>query len=1104
MSLDEFIDIYSEAIHNQYVNTKNKNNTNIEFEIRFDKKRINQSVFEKVFADLILRNYNTINSGYSLNISVDYEATNETTIESNVRVEIDDIKSIQSYCYSNNILPDNSKYIMKEDINALNLKQMTHDEKMKYKKRFLNKDYGFRVSIQKEIAQDPNISINVKDIMEKWPISMKVFRYKYRTSLVHKDLPNIRIDLTKVRTNERKKKSVDFLNSGILNEDEVYEVEIEIINISKSIDEELKKNILMQLRKSIKYILSSIQGTMFPVTYSKITNVLYQYMSMLKFKEINPNMGYKKESKCFIGPSSCTLQSINLVNNSSLDNICIQKDNYCVTDKADGERKLLFIHMPDINKDLELYFINMNLDIQFTGLLLSKSYKKFANTILDGEYIETDKYNKKTSLYAAFDIYYSGEMDYRPLQFRNSKLPNNEQRYYILNDYINEINEGLKSVSETNKMQIVAKQFYFSYEENENSIYESIDECFGTIKNSEYNTDGLIFTPMHLGVTQEHPEDEIKKFKYTWAHSFKWKPPEYNTIDFLISVANKDSKEKFENGNIIKYNVVMLKVGVNKKFHGLIGSQNKILNNDINYSTTNGFDYNSSYSAELFYPSNPSDLNAHLCHIPLYLIEGNDVMITEENEIIENDTIVEFRYDLNEKNKMNRWKPLRIRLDKTNEYRKKKNNFGNAYHVANNNWQSIHNPVTKELLTGKTIITANDVFDIDSDVYYNNSNKNSRHKSKTIELRNFHNHIKNTLIKYVSSKQNDTSLIDMAVGKAGDLQKWVNNNVKYVLGIDLSEDNIHNPHDGACKRYIDLYQTKRKRRDANSLVAMFISGDTSKNIENGSFDNEINKKEKDNISSEEDMNVSSYYILSCLMGYPTVNKSLIKEEFLVKNYEIFKNKFDVCSIQFALHYMFESEVKLHNFLKNISDMTHVGSYFIGTCYDGKKIYKEFKTNGNDDKTIELYKDSKKIWSIDKKYNDDDDLFMSDTNSSLGFKISVYQESINQNIDEYLVNFDYFKKVMADYGFILDDSFSVNKNKLSSVDNFEVLYNINHKSKKKMSDEEKKISFMNNYFIFKKVRDVVVDVMNNEGIMENQIYNIEKAIKINKKIKLIEL
>jgi hypothetical protein len=28
--------------------------------------------------------------------------------------------------------------------------------------------------------------------------------------------------------------------------------------------------------------------------------------------------------------------------------------------------------------------------------------------------------------------------------------------------------------------------------------------------------------------------------------------------------------------------------------------------------------------------------------------------------------------------------------------RQNKRNFGNAYHVANSNWQSIHNPITEE------------------------------------------------------------------------------------------------------------------------------------------------------------------------------------------------------------------------------------------------------------------------------------------------------------------------------------------------------------------------------------------------------------------------
>ena len=799
MSMKEFIDMYSKSIYNNYVVSRNKLNTNIEFEIRFDKRYINQTVFERVFSDLMLRNFRILNSGYSLNISIDYEAANETIVESNIRIEIDNLKSIQEYCYSNNILPEDAKFIMKQDINALNLKQMSSEEKFKYRKQFLNKDYGFRVSIQSEVVQDKNISINVKEIIEKWPISMKVFRYKYRTSLVHDDLPNIRIDLTKVRTNEKKKKSTSFMASGILEEYEIYEIEIEIINISKTIDDALKTSLLQQLEKAIRFVISSVQGTMFPISYNKINDVLVQYMEILKFPQ-NKSNSYKKESRCFIGPSSCTLQPINFINNPELDNICIKTKNYCVTDKADGERKLLFIYSNGDNKELDLYFINMSLDVQFTGLKLPSSYSNYANTILDGEYIEKNKYNKKISMYAVFDIYHKNDSDYRSLQFKNSSLDNKDQRFNLMISIVNEINENIKSLSDINPLNIVCKQFYFSYSENEDSIHDSIKECFDTIKKSEYNTDGLIFTPMHLGVTQESLDDEIKPYKYTWGHSFKWKPPEFNTIDFLISVENKEPKEKIEDGKIIKYNIVKLKVGVNQKFHGLIGSQQKILENNIEYSTNKGFDYSSSYSAELFFPSNPSDSSAHLCHIPLYQLETNFDMLSEENEIIEDDTIVEFKYDINSANKMDRWKPLRVRNDKTSEYRKKKNNFGNAYHVANSNWQSIHNPVTKEILTGEEIVTSNSIFNIDNDVYYNNSNKNSRHKSKTIKLRNFHNYIKNLIIRYVSNKQKNTSLIDLAVGKAGDLQKWVNNDIKYVLGIDLSEDNINNPHDGACKR----------------------------------------------------------------------------------------------------------------------------------------------------------------------------------------------------------------------------------------------------------------------------------------------------------------
>jgi hypothetical protein len=130
-------------------------------------------------------------------------------------------------------------------------------------------------------------------------------------------------------------------------------------------------------------------------------------------------------------------------------------------------------------------------------------------------------------------------------------------------------------------------------------------------------------------------------------------------------------------------------------------------------------------------------------------------------------------------------------------------NYGNAYHVANNNWYSIHHPVTDEMIsTGANIPeTIND-----DEIYYNtkvtnNTSSNFAKKtSYTSSMRNFHNlFVKKKLIKCVSNT-NDT-LIDYAVGKAGDLSKWIESRLKFVLGIDISKDNIYNHTDGACARY---------------------------------------------------------------------------------------------------------------------------------------------------------------------------------------------------------------------------------------------------------------------------------------------------------------
>ena len=40
---------------------------------------------------------------------------------------------------------------------------------------------------------------------------------------------------------------------------------------------------------------------------------------------------------------------------------------------------------------------------------------------------------------------------------------------------------------------------------------------------------------------------------------------------------------------------------------------------------------------------------------------------------------------------------MKFRYDKTTEYKSGKRSFGNDYKTANNNWYSIHNPITEEM-----------------------------------------------------------------------------------------------------------------------------------------------------------------------------------------------------------------------------------------------------------------------------------------------------------------------------------------------------------------------------------------------------------------------
>ena len=158
-------------------------------------------------------------------------------------------------------------------------------------------------------------------------------------------------------------------------------------------------------------------------------------------------------------------------------------------------------------------------------------------------------------------------------------------------------------------------------------------------------------------------------------------------------------------------------------------------------------------------------------------------------------------------------------MTKTSQYRRQGKISCNAYTTAEGVWRSINNPVTDEMIT--TGLNIPNV--IDNDVYYNRETRETNTKS----LRDFHNRfVKRKLILDVS-KRGDT-LIDMTVGMAGDLQKWIDAKLSFIFGLDVSKDNIENRIQGACSRYL-----RAKKRYRSMPDALFVNANSSLNINSG-------------------------------------------------------------------------------------------------------------------------------------------------------------------------------------------------------------------------------------------------------------------------------
>nr|QDY52457.1 mRNA capping enzyme [Mimiviridae sp. ChoanoV1] len=725
-------------------------------------------------------------------------------------------------------------------------------------------------------------------------------------------------------------------------------------------------------------------------------------------------------------PFSKTLENKNIVrlsNDDYLNNVNIRR-NYCVTEKADGERTLLFV-----DEEGNVFLINRQEQVRKMNI----KFNNYTNVLLDGEYITKLKGNYDIKLYLIFDLYFLNGEDFRERIFMRMGKQKQEDsdveksRLEVLDDLLS--NCEIEVNGDGEKMELRKKDFVFGdYDEvsekgksrieqyevaleslDENSedfykdrneilleleqeykdtkIFSAADSIMYRIKNDdfEYETDGLIYTPVNLTVGEESETYKRNKYGGRWGRSFKWKQSDENSIDFQVEFAkdhNGEMVDKYFMDDMNRYRKVYLKVAYDKK--NKICNRAKIVNEDPVYPDV--------YSSILFEPTTNFVPRTFECYLQLTNNGGLVCKGDGKNvgDVIQNQDIIEFYYDYNPKLKINkdprfRWVPMR----------KRSNNVPNSFETANNIWNTIFEPIDEECISsGKNIKVSNNE-------YY------SSDRSEKNIFKIFHNLIKKTLISGVSYP--GFSLLDIGTGECGDLHKWLSTDLAYVVGLEYNNYNINNGINGGFKRIVQAMNNERYQNNPLVNKIFLIWSDVSKNIRDGSSGmDKLNKFYIDALWGNE-IDGEMKYLL---------NNPKIKE-----NRGIFKSGFNILSCQFCMHYFFKNIISLKNFLINVSDNLVIGGKFIGTCFDGKKIFKLL----SDEKEVEQRNDEGKIlWKINKKYKDKELL---DNETSLGVPIGVYVNTFNNMEEEYLVNFQYLEKILPEFGLHLE-----------SVESFEKQYN----------------------------------------------------------------
>jgi hypothetical protein len=862
-----------------------------------------------------------------------------------------------------------------------------------------------RVSLRREVTvTDPSeIQAFIRRIEDQ--TNVKYFRYKKRYSMM-KPGGSYRVDATVVKSSPTK--AVSFATSGVIPAKETFELEIELINQTQAqAQAQTKPKTKTRLvQEGAGYMHIALNALATELKEANLRNkTLVEYLQ-LTAPGVSAENARKTPGRYFIGPKNIALEM------NALETIGLPQPVYCVTEKTDGERALLYVDSNNV-----CWRIDNRLNVDATEL----KYTGGRKCIIDGEYV---KGNELVDVFYIFDVYYieGVSMLKKPLLG-----PGGRMNMIDLSAFA-----PLTSPKPLNvrSIKVFAKQFDVATETV--TIFQRAKDILDRHNAGGGVTaiDGLIFTPI----------DAPKDLKDLGSRTYKWKPPQDNTIDFIVRF---DKNAILQLGDPARPHVLVQLLVGSKKSRDII--------DPIGIITRMNTEGDDAYVPRVF----------EICYLPL---DADNMIRTHEArpEVITNGMVVEMGVMPNIDDRSIAWFPKRIRHDKNELLARQAGSISgtaNDFQVAYKTLQTIENPVTYDMITGKKPIPSAET--AQDDVYYTKTLTHvQRQSSPMIALRDFHSWIKGTLLQTYAGKR----LFDIGVGRAGDLQKWMRAKIDTVLGIDVAANNILGTtkkddiydvltmEDCAYRRYQSeltrFAQLKQQNRRSTPVPkSMFLIMDAGK-LWTDEYISSLSHK-------------TNRHLAEIVFGITSASD--IKEKLLREQWRgiVDRPGFDVVSCQFAIHYFFKDDSTLSDFCENVSRTLKVGGHFIGTCMDGQRVHSLLSQSANG--SIAAYQDpvlqKGMLWEIRRDYGTRA-FNHADPMVNIGMVITNYIETIGAHIQEYLVDMRLLEAKLAIHNIVLvkTDLFA---------DLHDAYKNANPSSI--MDDKLLNYSFLNRQFVFKKMR-----------------------------------